>query len=77
MKSDCACHISWCACSDSLFVGFRPRPDKPKHMRATLSDTTVRMVEVLSGKICESGSTSSSLLSTSNHYTAFLTHIHI
>uniref|UniRef100_A0A8C7KJ76 Structural maintenance of chromosomes flexible hinge domain containing 1 n=1 Tax=Oncorhynchus kisutch TaxID=8019 RepID=A0A8C7KJ76_ONCKI len=28
-----------------------PRPDEPKHMKATLSESTVRMGEVLSGKI--------------------------
>uniref|UniRef100_A0A674DGW2 Structural maintenance of chromosomes flexible hinge domain containing 1 n=1 Tax=Salmo trutta TaxID=8032 RepID=A0A674DGW2_SALTR len=34
-----------------------PRPDEPKHMKATLSESTVRMGEVLSGKISESGLT--------------------
>uniref|UniRef100_A0A8C7KI81 Structural maintenance of chromosomes flexible hinge domain containing 1 n=1 Tax=Oncorhynchus kisutch TaxID=8019 RepID=A0A8C7KI81_ONCKI len=41
-----------------------PRPDEPKHMKATLSESTVRMGEVLSGKICESGESTHSMLVT-------------
>uniref|UniRef100_A0A8C7KNM4 Structural maintenance of chromosomes flexible hinge domain containing 1 n=1 Tax=Oncorhynchus kisutch TaxID=8019 RepID=A0A8C7KNM4_ONCKI len=41
-----------------------PRPDEPKHMKATLSESTVRMGEVLSGKIYQYGNKTQMLTAT-------------